>query len=95
MTSRPVPQARVVAHVSGRVQGVGFRWWTSYRAADLGLTGSAVNLPDGRVAIDVEGSREGCQELLSDLRPGVAPGRVDTVDVVWSTPRGARGFSLG
>ncbi len=95
MTSQPRPEARVVAHVSGRVQGVGFRWWARYRAAELGLVGTAVNLPDGRVAIDVEGPRAGCQALISDLRPGVAPGRVDAVGVQWSAPRGASGFSLG
>src|ERR1700733_7931747 len=42
-------EARLTAWVHGRVQGVGFRWWTRSRALELGLTGYAANRPDGRV----------------------------------------------
>ena len=38
---------RVAATVTGAVQGVGFRWWTRSRALELGLVGTATNLPDG------------------------------------------------
>ena len=41
--------------VRGRVQGVGFRWWTRARALELGLTGFARNLDDGRVEICAQG----------------------------------------
>ena len=42
---------------AGRVQGVGFRWWTRARALELGLTGWARNTQDGRVEVVAEGSR--------------------------------------
>ena len=45
---------RLTAFVKGRVQGVGFRWWTRARALELGLNGSATNLADGRVDVVVE-----------------------------------------
>ncbi|MFZ1578128.1 MAG: acylphosphatase, partial [Nostocoides sp.] len=40
---------RLVVHLSGRVQGVGMRWWVRARALELGLVGYARNTDDGRV----------------------------------------------
>jgi acylphosphatase len=79
---------RLTAWVHGRVQGVGFRWWTRSRALALGLRGSAANLPDGRVEVIAEGTREACARLLDMVRSVEAPGRVDTVAERWSQPRG-------
>ncbi|MBI1377750.1 MAG: acylphosphatase [Frankiales bacterium] len=84
--------ARVTAWVSGRVQGVGFRWWTRARALELGLTGWARNLDDGRVEVVAEGPVEGCRALLVALRSGTTPGFVATVTERWSAPRGETGF---
>ena len=55
-------QARVTAWVRGRVQGVGFRWWTRARARELGLDGTARNLDDGRVEVVAEGPRAACAD---------------------------------
>ena len=85
---------RLTAHVKGRVQGVGFRWWTRARALELGLVGSASNLADGRVEVVVEGPREACEQLLAQLRGRGVPGRVDHVAPRWSEPRGGlEGFA--
>ena len=43
--AEPEPEVRLTAFVHGQVQGVGFRWWTRARALELGLSGSATNLP--------------------------------------------------
>ncbi|MBB2935983.1 acylphosphatase [Amycolatopsis bartoniae] len=80
--------ARLTAWVSGRVQGVGFRWWTRCRALELELVGSARNLPDGRVEVIAEGAEEHCQQLLSLLRSPSSPGSVDQVIEHWSPPQG-------
>ncbi|OLF09622.1 acylphosphatase [Actinophytocola xanthii] len=74
--------------VHGRVQGVGFRWWTRARALELGLTGYARNLVDGRVEVVAEGPRERCDTLLDLLRSGSTPGSVDTVVERWTPARG-------
>lgn len=87
---------RLTAVVSGRVQGVGFRYWVRRSAQSLGLVGSAVNRRDGRVEIRVEGARHACERLLDAIYGGSAPGRVHGVDVSWSAPTGdVEGFRLG
>jgi acylphosphatase len=78
--------ARLTAWVHGRVQGVGFRWWTRARALELGLTGFAANKGDGRVHVVARGSRASCEQLLDLLQGGATPGRVDTVVHDWSDP---------
>ncbi|MFF4775167.1 acylphosphatase [Microtetraspora fusca] len=79
---------RLTAWVRGRVQGVGFRWWTRARALELGLAGWASNLSDGRVEVVAEGTRESCESLLGLLRSGDTPGRVDGVTERWSDAKG-------
>jgi acylphosphatase len=79
---------RLTAWVSGWVQGVGFRWWTRCRALELGLTGSAENLADGRVEVIAEGPKDHCEQLLSALRSPASPGSVDHVVEHWSAARG-------
>lgn len=80
---------RLTAWVHGRVQGVGFRWWTRRTALELGLSGYAANLEDGRVEVVAEGPRTGCARLLDALRSGKTPGWVDTVVERWSEAKGS------
>lgn len=80
--------ARLTVWVRGRVQGVGFRWWTRARALELGLTGSATNLEDGRVEVVAEGERRSCARLLDLIRGPGTPGHVTGVVERWSDPRG-------
>jgi acylphosphatase len=89
---QPDEIVRLTAWASGRVQGVGLRWWTRARALELGLAGSAANLDDGRVEVVAEGHHRDCQSLLDHLRSGESPGRVTLVVERWSAPRGASGF---
>ncbi len=79
---------RLTAWVHGRVQGVGFRWWTRARALELGLTGHATNQRDGRVLVVAEGPRQDCETLLGLLRSGTTPGSVSVVVESWDEPRG-------
>jgi acylphosphatase len=76
---------RVTAVVTGRVQDVGFRYWVRREAESLGLTGSATNLPDGRVEVVAEGSHEMCAALLAALQSNATPGAVSDVAVTWSS----------
>lgn len=78
------PDVRLTAWVHGRVQGVGFRWWTRCRALELGLTGYAANQSDGRVLVVAQGPRRSGEQLLQLLQGGTTPGRVDKVVADWS-----------
>jgi acylphosphatase len=92
MSDRPpgpdVDPVRVTIWVRGRVQGVGFRWWTRARALELGLVGAATNLDDGRVEVVAEGSRAACEALLEHLAGGRTPGHVAGVVHRWGPARG-------
>jgi acylphosphatase len=87
---------RLTAWVRGRVQGVGFRWWTRATALELGgLSGYASNLGDGRVQVVAEGAHAQCERLLHWLTTGDTPGRVDGVTEIWGDPRGGyQGFEI-
>ena len=66
--------------VTGRVQGVGFRWWTRSLAVRLGVTGTVRNLPDGSVAVHARGSDDRLRRLAAELADGPPGARVSSVD---------------
>ena len=81
--------------ISGRVQGVFFRASTRDCAQALGLSGSAVNLPDGRVEVIASGSAEAHRELLTWLHAGPPLAKVTEVSVAESEASVPTGFSTG
>jgi acylphosphatase len=88
---------RMTVFVRGRVQGVGFRWWTRARALEFGLSGYARNTSDGRVEVVAEGAPHDVDRLLALLREDPSttrrPGWVTSVsEPMWATPRGEQGF---
>jgi acylphosphatase len=80
--------------VSGRVQGVGFRWHTRARAQELGLVGWVANLPDGRVEAWLEGEPAALEAMLAWLAKGPPGARVTNVEVVEQAPRGLTVFGV-
>ncbi len=79
----------------GRVQGVGFRWFTVTTARELGLRGSVRNLPDGAVEVHAEGAAEGLAALRGRLERGPSAARVERVDEVESSlPIPDHGFEV-
>ncbi|MFT3970655.1 MAG: acylphosphatase [Micropruina sp.] len=90
---------RAVIRVDGYVQGVGFRWWVMDLGRELGLTGYAENLVDGRVEVHAQGPTAALGTLIRALieqptRRG-RPGRVTDHTIDWVSPDPAlRGFSV-
>ncbi|HKV45814.1 MAG TPA: acylphosphatase [bacterium] len=74
---------RVHIVVTGRVQGVGFRFFTLNRARALGLRGFARNLPNGEVEVLAEGARDALEALLVALRTGPLGATVRGIQVDW------------
>ena len=81
--------------VSGRVQGVGFRFFTQAAAVREGLHGWVRNLPDGRVEISAEGEVEALERFEHQVRHGPRGARVENVDVDDAGATGSdTGFSI-
>jgi acylphosphatase len=72
--------------VSGRVQGVFYRATTAQRARELGVTGYAKNLADGRVEVLAWGDAAAVQALIEWLWTGSSGSKVSSVDVVEVAP---------
>jgi acylphosphatase len=75
--------------ISGRVQGVGFRYFTRDAAMREGVTGWVRNRPDGCVEAYVEGEREAVTRVERAIRRGPPGARVETVQVDTEEPSGA------
>ncbi|MGH9681473.1 MAG: acylphosphatase [Candidatus Acidiferrales bacterium] len=67
-------------HVSGRVQGVGFRYFAERTALRLDISGYVRNLADGRVEVYAIGTAEQLEALADKLRRGPLLARVDRLD---------------
>lgn len=81
MSAKPrITQAARRWRVRGRVQGVGFRYFTQRVAAELGLGGYVRNLDDGRVEVYAVGPEEKLSELAGRLHHGPRWAEVDGVD---------------
>jgi acylphosphatase len=88
--SQPTEPNDLRAHVfiSGRVQGVSFRWYTQRKAEELGLTGWVRNLWDGRVEAIFEGQENAVKDAVTWCHTGPTSAWVDQVEVKYEQPTG-------
>ncbi|HVN84534.1 MAG TPA: acylphosphatase [Candidatus Binatia bacterium] len=86
---------RLRAIVSGRVQGVGFRYSTLDEARRLGLTGWVRNRLDGSVELIAEGTRERLERLAIWCHDGPGGALVNHVETQWAEATGEfSGFTI-
>ncbi|MBA7526020.1 Acylphosphatase [subsurface metagenome] len=80
----------VRAHIliSGRVQGVAFRYYAQDIAQNLGVKGWIRNCWDGKVEIVLEGEGEEVKELVDWCYHGPESAVVEKVDIKWEEYRG-------
>lgn len=64
---------KVSLKVSGKVQGVAFRYMTKFVADQLGVNGTVQNLGDGSVYIEANGSDEAVAKFIKEVRKSPAP----------------------
>ena len=76
----------LVAVISGRVQGVGYRAFAADVAMRASLQGTARNMVDGRVEVIAEGSEKQLRSFLEELRIGPTLSRVDNIESRWDDP---------
>ncbi len=72
--------------VTGRVQGVGFRWFVEREARALGLSGWVRNRHDGSVEVMAAGTNQQLNALYDKLKQGPRAARVDDVEVEEASP---------
>lgn len=71
---------RVKVIISGRVQGVYFRYFTVKKAQELGIVGSVRNLDDGRVEAIAQAEPKALERFLAWCHKGPITARVDKVE---------------
>jgi acylphosphatase len=87
-------RTRAHVRVTGRVQGVGFRFFTSHQANRFNVTGWVRNKGDGSVEIEAEASRDSVEAFLTEIQRGPRFGNVDDIEIEWITPRGEPTFEV-
>ncbi|MUH01156.1 acylphosphatase [Scytonema sp. UIC 10036] len=87
-------QVRAHVFISGRVQGVGYRYATVETATQLRLTGWVRNLPDGRVEAVFEGSQEVVDEIIRWCYEGPPAAMVKDIHIEYEQPEGLQGFQV-
>jgi acylphosphatase len=87
-------QTRAHAFISGKVQGVGYRYSTMNAAKKLNLNGWVRNLADSRVEAVFEGSQEVVEEMIRWCHQGSDAAVVKDVQVDYSQPEGLQGFEI-
>lgn len=86
--SPPQDNASLEVRVSGRVQGVGFRYFAHDTARRLRLVGYVTNLPDGSVRAYAEGPRSSLTEFLRQMERGPTGAQVRESRSHWGPATG-------
>ncbi len=90
-----MPLLRAHVYVSGRVQGVSFRYSTYHQARRAGVGGWVRNLSDGRVEALFEGDAEAVRRLVERCRRGPPGAFVEDIAVEWGEAAGTfRTFTI-
>jgi acylphosphatase len=84
----------VSVKVTGRVQGVAFRWYAVQEAERLGVRGWVRNEPDESVAAHLEGDDEAVDAMVAWCRSGPSYASVRDVAVTEARPTGAESFRI-
>ena len=81
-------------YISGRVQGVGYRYFAQRAASALGLNGYARNLDDGRVEVYASGAAEALSDFSARLREGPRWADVRGVEEQEAVMEGGSSFEI-
>jgi acylphosphatase len=73
-------ESYLALRVTGRVQGVGFRWWAQRQARELGIRGTVRNTPDGSVEVEIAGQPQALDQLRRMLHEGPPTAHVTAVE---------------
>jgi acylphosphatase len=91
MSGEGLSKERLHAIITGRVQGVGFRFYVKHQADKLELTGCVRNLPEGQVEVIAEGLPKRIDQLLNYLWLG--PSGAVVIDVIQNRNNAIGGYT--
>jgi acylphosphatase len=89
-----VEEKSVIITVYGKVQGVGFRYYTNKKAQSLGLFGFVKNQINGTVYIEVEGDKIAVDLFCEWCNKGSERARVDYITITESKSKGYDKFEV-
>lgn len=81
-----MPAKSVYLVISGRVQGVGFRYFVEHKAIECNISGWVKNTPDGKVEIEATGEPENLNIFIDWMKIGPTRAIIKTVSVSEITP---------
>jgi acylphosphatase len=84
----------VRVRIAGRVQGVGFRYWTEETACGLGLAGWVRNRRDGSVEALLSGPADSVAEMLRRCHQGPRAAQVGSVEILEEGGTPPAGFEM-
>ena len=82
-----MPKKQIYIAISGRVQGVGFRYFALYKAEELHITGWVKNTPDGKVEIEASGELQNINTFIDRMKIGPARAIIGTFLVSELSPQ--------
>jgi len=80
--------------ISGRVQGVGFRYFLLRQAQALDIKGLAKNISLGQVYVEAEGSQEMLELFIEQCKQGPVRARVESIEIQWCPEQGFSEFRI-
>ena len=83
MSSQPESILTVNIKITGKVQGVGFRYFVLRQAQELGITGWVSNKSNGNVEALAQGDKEDLEQFIAKVKQGPSFSSVDDVILNW------------
>ncbi len=80
--------------IRGRVQGVGYRYWTRDIAQKLDITGFVKNMPNGDVYIEAEAIKEKLELFVFECKQGPIRARVETLTTMETSIENSQEFII-
>jgi len=83
MSSQPEDTLTVNMKITGKVQGVGFRYFVLRQAQKLGINGWVSNKSNGDVEALAQGEKADLEQFIAKVKEGTTFSRVDNVNLEW------------
>ena len=83
MSSQLLNNLTVNLAITGKVQGVDFRYFVLRHAQELGINGWVSNKSNGDVEALAQGDKEDLEQFIAKVKEGTTFSRVDNVNLEW------------